>query len=65
MKNETEPNWRDYPKQQEYWEEFKEYKLSAEAHAKSQTNKDNSSKNLDPHRLGSRGYLKKIAERDR
>jgi hypothetical protein len=62
----TEPDWKnEFFNQQQHWAEFRNYRVSEEAKEKSRKNKENSAKNVHPHRLGSRGYLKKILEWDR
>jgi hypothetical protein len=64
IKEDREPNFEggQYNKQRDFWEEFKAYKLSEEAKASSERNRANSLKAKDPHRLGSRGYVRKIPE---
>lgn len=61
-----QPNFDiEYTKQREFWEEFKEYKLSDVALAASAKNKANSLKATYHHWLGSRGYIRKVPEWDK
>ena len=53
----------EYTKQRDFWEEFKANRLSQEAKDAS-VRTENSLKAKDPHRLGSRGYPRKIPEWD-
>ncbi|KAG2629994.1 hypothetical protein PVAP13_3KG472402 [Panicum virgatum] len=46
VKNETEPDWKDFPNQRPFWEQFVLYKR----------------KNDKPYKTGSRGYIRKIPE---
>ena len=62
VKNETEPDWKDFPNQRPFWEQFVLYKRSEEAQASSATNSQNCRKNDKPHKTGSRGYIRKIPE---
>jgi hypothetical protein len=59
-----EPNWDgdEYANQRNFWEAFKEYRLTEEYLVVSRKNKENSLKATDPHRLGSRGYAGKMDE---
>jgi hypothetical protein len=59
-----EPNWDgdEYASQKNFWEAFKQYRLSEEYLAVSRKNTENSLKATDPHRLSSRGYASKINE---
>jgi hypothetical protein len=66
LEKDTEPDWKnEFFNQQQYRDEFRNYRLSKKAKEKTRKNKKNSAKNLHPHRFGSRGYLKKIPEWDR
>jgi len=58
----TEPNWQnsEHPTQQPYWEDFVSSKNSEEARKISKVNTLNSRRNDNPHRTGSRGYMKKV-----
>jgi len=62
--NGTEPDWQkgEHPTQQAYWEAFVSWKKSEEALAISKVNTLNSHRNDNPHRTGSRGYVKKVPE---
>ena len=51
-----------FSKQKDFWQDFKEYRLSEEYLELSRKNKENSQKARNPHHLGSRGYAKKIPE---
>ena len=51
-----------FSKQKDFWQHFKEYRLSKEYLALSKKNKENSQKAMNPHHLSSRGYTKKIPE---
>ena len=55
-----EPNWDDLPQVKPYQEEFKQYKLSEEAQAKSEQGKKNASKKKYSHHLGAAGYKKAV-----
>lgn len=50
----------EFNKQRNFWQDFKEYRLSDEYLELSRKNKENSQKNENPHCLGSRGYAKKM-----
>lgn len=50
----------EFNKQRNFWQDFKEYRLSNEYLELSRKNKENSQKNENPHCLGSRGYAKKM-----
>jgi hypothetical protein len=52
----------EYTKKRDFWQDFKEYRLSKEYLQLSRKNKENSQKATNPHHLGSRGYAKKVPE---
>ncbi|KAG2584011.1 hypothetical protein PVAP13_6KG256506 [Panicum virgatum] len=56
VKNETEPDCKDFPNQRPFWEQFVLYKRSEEAQASSATNSQNCRKNDKPHKTGSHGW---------
>ena len=51
-----------FNKQKDLWQDFKEYRLSEKYLELSSKNKENSQKGMNPHHLGSRGYVKKMLE---
>ena len=51
-----------FSKQKDFWQAFKEYRLSEEYLELSRKNKENSQKATNPHYLGSRGNAKKMPE---
>ena len=51
-----------FSKQKNFWQDFKEYRLSKEYLELSRKNKENSQKAMNPHHLGSCGYTKKMPE---
>ena len=57
-----EPNWDggEYTKQNNFGQEFKQYRQSEEYLELSRKNKENSLKATNPHKLGSRGYVSKM-----
>jgi hypothetical protein len=55
-------NGGEFSKQIDFWQDFKEYRLSEEYLELSRKNKENSQKATNPHHLGSRGYAKKMEE---
>lgn len=54
------PNFEDFPKLQNHWDDFVAYKASAEGQTLSEKNKENASKKKYFHRLGPGGYKTKI-----
>jgi hypothetical protein len=52
----------EYTKQRDFWQDFKQYRLSEEYLQLSRNNKENSQKAMNPHHLSSRGYAKKMLE---
>ena len=62
--NGMELDWQkgEHPTQQAYWEAFVSWKKSEEALAISKVNTLNSHRNDNPHRTGSRWYVKKVLE---
>ena len=54
------PDWDDYPTVKDFWNDFVGYRDSEEAKKISEANKTNSQKNIYPHRIGSRGYVRKL-----
>jgi hypothetical protein len=51
-----------YTKQKELWHDFKQYRLFDDYLELSRKNRVNSEKATNPHRLGSRGYTRKMPE---
>ena len=65
VKKNLTPDFDEYPKVKDFWDDFVQYKKSEEAQLMSERNKANSEKNVYPHRLGTGGYRRKIPEWDR
>ena len=51
-----------FSKLKDFWQDFKEYRLSKEYLELGRNNKENSQKMTNSHHLGSRGYIKKMPE---
>jgi hypothetical protein len=60
-----EPEWNEYPHQQEYWSDLMSGKELDEAKEQSEANMINSRKNMRPHCTGSRGYARKNRDWER